>query len=499
MTTQVAIAKRPFAVEPFTGIMLPDGVFDSAIKEQLISVYIVNTSDMDIQGLWVRTKSTPDYKILAPDEIFLRRGLKKGAATLVQWRADFSTATPGKRSLILEFGGTSTREGGGCFDWDGYADALIFISSTRLNTATNTYTCHVPQGVLTVKFENSEQSPGPVFFDGDRAIQLPSTQFPQRFTCSLTCQPGSELMLPFEDPWWKVIACIVAAIAGIGAILEAAKGHGTAEVGIGGHGHDNPADYEWCAPDPTALGTPTTPAGALSTIANAAILVALADVADPWERGRQHANLVSGEVPVSEQVAVKIKYPAEMQAGTAFEVGVIWHYTAMLSSGRSVELRVEETRLNEHAVTWVLEAPHEITQSDPMFVKARATRADGSAFRSDELYGYAIFTTPGAMQSFQVPLLDDGNGLDDVAADGWFTAGGFIEEFLAKYGPFDPVGEWSIQCFAQNVNDANSTMAPKVAATHIGGVPLIAPVVATRTNGSACKVAELIRVIVKRF
>ena len=138
MTAQVAIVKRPFAVEPLSGVMLPDGVFNSAIREQLISVYIVNTSDKDIEKLWVRTKSTPDYKIFAPDQVFLGRGLKKGAATLVQWRADFTTATPGKRSFVLECGGSSIQEDGRAFPWDGFADALIFIASTRFDIAANT-------------------------------------------------------------------------------------------------------------------------------------------------------------------------------------------------------------------------------------------------------------------------------------------------------------------------------------------------------------------------
>lgn len=499
MTPPVIIIKRPFSVEPLSGAMLPDGIFNSAIREQLISVYIVNNSGMDIESLWVRTKSTSDYTIIAPHQFFFRRGLKRGAATLVQWLADFSAASPGKRTLVLEFGGQSRDQEEKAHYWDGFASARIFIASTHFNVVTRTYTCDVPEGSLSIRFENSEQSPPISIFNGDTHVQLPSTQFPQRFSCALSCQPGFELTLPFEDPWWKVVAWIIAAVAGIGAFLEAAKGHGAAKVGIGGHGHDNPADYEWCVPDPLALGMPSTPAGLLSTIANAAILVGMSDAADPWERGRQNANLSTGEVPISEHIDVEIIYPHEMCAGAAFEVGINWRYTSSLSSGRTTLLDVNETVRNEHAVSWTLDAPKQILQNEPIFIKARAIRPDGSIFRSDELYGFAIFTTPGSARSFRVPLLDDGIGLDTYESDGWFTAGGLIEEFLGKYGPFEPVGEWTIQCFAQDVNDADSKMPPKIAATHIGGVPLIAPFIASRTNGSSCTAAEIIKVIVKKF
>ena len=42
--TPMEIRRRPFSVEPFTNVMLPDGIFDTALKKQRITCYYTNMS-----------------------------------------------------------------------------------------------------------------------------------------------------------------------------------------------------------------------------------------------------------------------------------------------------------------------------------------------------------------------------------------------------------------------------------------------------------------------
>lgn len=494
MSSPLGISKRPFAVEPLTGIMLPDGIFDVAISRLLISVYLENTSPNQINHFFARIHDTADYAVTGPREFQVRDPLVSGVSTLLQWEVTFKGALPGKKILEVESGGMSISIEGKEFFWDGFTTAVYFLSSTRYDGTSNQYFCTVPEGSLGVTFNNSLQSPStrPL---GE--LTLPPVQFPQRFTAVLT---PTDLGIPFQDPWWKIVAWIIAALAGIGALIAAKEGSGAAQVGISGHGHDNPVDYEWCVPDPAAFGKDNylTPAGILSTIANAAILVGLSDTIDPWERGRQAAGLAAGEQPLSEVLEVELFYPDEMVAGMEFSVGARWTYRATLNTGRVTALSVDETQPNSHLVTWEFDAPTEALASKPILVKLRGTKPSGEVFVSDELYGFALFITPDGQHSFRVPLLDDGGRFDAAASDGWYTAGLLIEEQMA-HTDFDPYGEWRVQFIVQDVNDATPDMPPTMAATHVGGALLMAPISASQTNGSACTVAEIIRVLVKKF
>lgn len=495
MSSPLQVNKRPFSVEPITGIMLPDGIFDTAIRRQLISVYVANSSDITVVKFWARIRDTSDYTVIGVRQIEVLQPLVSGATTLLQWEVTFRGATPGKKSLNIEFGGMSTDTSGTDLFWDGYSEAVYFLSSTSYDPQTRQYTCRVPEGSLQIAFNNSMQSPSSQYQNAEGPI--PAIQFPQRFTA--TVMPTG-LSIPFDDPWWKVLAWIVAALAGLAAVIAAKEGNGVAEIGIGGHDHDHPYEYDWCVPDPAALGRDnfTTPAGILSSIANAAILVALADDADPWERGRIAAALKGGEVPIKETVEVDLTYPDEMKAGTGFEVGARWSYRAELSSGRVVTFNVDETQTNTHLVNWDIDAPKEVLQREPLVVRLRGTKPSGEVFTGDQLYAFALFITPDGQRSFRIPLLDDGGKHDTVASDGWYSAGIVIEELLSQTS-FDPLGEWRVQFVAQDVNDATPDMPPKIAATHVGGALLLAPISATKTNGSACTVAEIIRIVVKKL
>src|SRR5260370_6154865 len=74
--------------------------------------------------------------------MFSVAGMPAGASVLVGWNANFQNATPGKRLvsfIALADGFTSRR-----------SIQQIFVSQTRFDAATNTYTCAVEEGTLTV-------------------------------------------------------------------------------------------------------------------------------------------------------------------------------------------------------------------------------------------------------------------------------------------------------------------------------------------------------------
>lgn len=239
--------------------------------------------------------------------------------------------------------------------------------------------------------------------------------------------------IPFDDPWWKVLAALVALLASLGALLEAKAGHGSATIGLSGYQHDKPTEYKWCIPDPKVPGGSNayTPAGMLSALASAALLAAMEDVIDPWERGRVAAKLQTGEFPRTESVKVDFQYPNVMAAGTRYEVGVRWTYDAELSSGRTATLKADEVHPSSHLVKWAINAPQQAHIGQPTIVKIRGTKPDGVAFKADELYGFAIFLAPDG-NNFRVPLLDDGRSHDEVANDGWYTASILIEDLMAQ-------------------------------------------------------------------
>lgn len=490
----LGVKKRPFAVEPVTGLMLPDGIFDTAIRRLLISAYIVNLSSDTVGHFWARIHDNSDYRITGIDQVHVDTDLTSGASTLVQWEVTFSEAKPGKKKLQIEFGGMSFDVQGKPSYWDGYVETVYFLSATTYSESDGRYICSIPEGTLDMYFENSAQAPSTRPLNSE--LPIPAIQFPERFIGGVN---PIGLNIPFDDPWWKVVAWIIAAVAAIGAIVAAKEGKGAASIGVSGHNHDDPYKHDWCVPDPTAMGQDNrfTPAGILSAIANGAILVGLSDEIDPWERGRVAAALQPGEIPVRETVSVELSYPDEIIAGTNFAIDVRWTYKSELSNGRSTNLAVEETQRNTHVADWEFNAPKEVIEGDPIVVKVRGKRGSGSYFRGDEIYGFAVFIAPDGQASFRVPILDDGRGYDEVAGDGWFTAAIALSEIM-EGRELDPIGEWRVQFVVQDVNDATPEMEPKVAATHIGGALLLAPLAASKSSAGVCSMIDAVLVWVRK-
>jgi hypothetical protein len=99
--TPMHVLTRPFAIEPATGMMLPDGIFDTALYNLQIAAHFTNESGADLTnvGIYLEGVGDPGIAPTAQTHYFAR--VPAGASVLVAWDANFQNATPGKRLVSL--------------------------------------------------------------------------------------------------------------------------------------------------------------------------------------------------------------------------------------------------------------------------------------------------------------------------------------------------------------------------------------------------------------
>lgn len=470
----MSIRNRPFAVEPITGVMMPDGIFDTALFHQRISCHYTNTGSTDLHDVDIYFEGIGDPGITVAARTWHFAVIPAGASVLVHWEADLRNGTPGKKnvSIIAKAAGMDLKR----------EIQRIFVSSTRFDAATNTYTCTVPEGSVRMRVTGVIKGR-----KHDRCKKgLPPLWIPTRFEMVTEPNPayaGQFGDLPFQDPWWKVLGWIVFAIAAIVAIVAAIMGAGTAGIGFSGTFDEDPSTggptVDCCDPDPgttgDVVGDEITVAGVASMIATGALIVGLSDDKDPWRRGQEATNPGPGELTTGESVKVQMKFTEPPKAGKAYPVHVEWKYKRQ-TNANSYTHAVEETRTNIHVVATVeMDAPATVKAFvEPFAFSARFMKEDGKPFVGDTLFAYALVFPPIG-PAVRVPLLDDGIQPDKRANDGWYTGQvnwGALRKALAKKNldPKDLWGYWRIYVYAQDVNLATPDMEPVVAATHIGGM-----------------------------
>lgn len=95
-TAPMEVQTRPFAVEPVTQVMLPDGIFDNALYNLTISCHYTNTSRAALTNVSLYLESIGDPGIAVTPQTFVFESVPAGASVLVQWEANFQFASPGK-------------------------------------------------------------------------------------------------------------------------------------------------------------------------------------------------------------------------------------------------------------------------------------------------------------------------------------------------------------------------------------------------------------------
>ncbi|HHP7232427.1 MAG TPA: hypothetical protein ACFCUY_16400 [Xenococcaceae cyanobacterium] len=99
--TPMEIRKRPFSVELFTNIMLPDGIFDTALKKQRITCFYTNTSNSSLSEVTIYLEGVGDPGVIPTEQSYFFQEIKPGSSVRVSWLADFEYATSGKRLVSL--------------------------------------------------------------------------------------------------------------------------------------------------------------------------------------------------------------------------------------------------------------------------------------------------------------------------------------------------------------------------------------------------------------
>ncbi|SDR62407.1 hypothetical protein SAMN05444161_0411 [Rhizobiales bacterium GAS191] len=467
--TPIQVLTRPFAVEPVTNIMLPDGIFDNAIYNLRISAHFTNISSAPLTNVRLYLESIGDPGIVPVAWTFFFAAIPAGASVLVGWNANFQNAAPGKRLvsfIALADGFTSRR-----------SIQQIFVSQTRFDAATNTYTCAVEEGTLTVS-KMSAIAPGLEWGQGKGGDCKCPPGFgpwvPTGLTMAWAPNPayaGVHGDLPFSDPWWKILAIIVAIVAALVAIVAAALGAGKAVFSVGGTFDETEPNVHCCTPKGAVSGKPEfTVAGVASAIASLAIAVALSDAADPLFRGQAATPPLPGEKTVGERVVAAWTLPEAPNAGKPYPADVKWTYERF-TTGNSYTHSVAETQTNVHVAGNVeVDTPNVVHAFNPLWVKAKFSKSGGAFFTGTDLYAFALFQAPQGL-FFVVNLTDDGLGFDDTANDGVYAGGLNLEtarKLLLSEGE-DVYGVWRVFVFAQDVNLTKPGTPPQIAAQHIGG------------------------------
>lgn len=470
--TPLLVLTRPFAIEPVTNIMMPDGIFDSAIYNLLIGAHFTNTLSSALTNVTLYLESVSDPGIAPVAHTYFFASIPAGAAVLVKWAADFQFATAGKRlvSFVARADGFSSCR----------SIQQIFVSQTRFDSATNTYTCTVEEGTLQVSHLQGHlpgKQWGQPTGDGKDCRCPPpfGPIVPTGLTMVWTANPayaGTHGDLPFSDPWWKILAIIVAIVAALVAIIAAALGAGKANFSVGGQvDEETQPKVTCCTPKGAASGAPDfTVAGVASTIASFAIVVACTDFADPFWRGQEATPPAKGELTTAERVVAKWSLPEPPNAGKPYTADVSWTYQRF-TTGATYSHLVTETQPNVHVAGDVeIETPPVVHAFNPLWVRARYKKQDGGYFKGTDLYAFVLFQAPGGL-FFVEPLTDDGLGFDPGANDSVYA--GSLNLQLARrillQQDQDVYGIWRVFVFAQDVNLAKPGTPPEIAAQHIGG------------------------------
>ncbi len=470
--TPLQVLTRPFAIEPVTNIMLPDGIFDNAIYNLRIAAHFTNTGSTALTNVTLYLESVGDPGIVPVAHTAFFASIPAGAAVLVQWDADFQYASPGKRlvSFVAQADGFAARR----------SIQQIFVSQTRFDSLSNTYTCTVEEGTLTVS-NLQGHLPGRTWGGDDGGDGKPcrcpppfGPVVPTGLTMAWEPNPafaGTHGELPFADPWWKILAIIIAIIAALVAIIAAAVGAGKASFSVGGTVEETEPSVQCCSLKGAASGKPEfTVAGVASAVASVAIAVACSDAADPFWRGQEATPPAAGELTLGERVDAKWSLPEAPNAGRAYPADVNWTYQRF-TSGATYTYSVSETQTNIHVAGDVeVEAPPVIHAFKPLWVRAKFQKKDEGYFKGSDLYAFVLFEAPGGL-TFVQPLSDDGLGFDPGANDSVYAGSLDLERArrLLLQQHQDVYGLWRLYLFAQDVNLTKPGTPPEIAAQHIGG------------------------------
>jgi len=474
----VSIPNRPFATEPITGAMLPDGFFEASLGKQRLNAHFrhAGAAPLTNANIYVEGASHPGI-VITPRTYFIAN-LGGGGAQLLTWDIDVSGVPQGTYylSFVATSGTTLSR-----------IIKKIFVTRVQFDPATNTFSIQAPEGILEVIIKGGLGPKNPpccgkdttppvddLNFVNDLGLlvaQLPSTDLEYcppiyLFTdleLAFRHNPpftGQYSDLPFQDPWWKTLLTVLLVIFLIAAVVAAFVIFGSIGVALG-----SIATFATCC----AAADVASPVlfGSVLGAAASAVLAGLTDVRDPFRRGQDNTLPAANERTVAEQLNLTLAYPEPVAVGRPFSVQAKWDYTRLTDAGTAYTFSVNEMNQNTHVLSkYEIEAPNVVRayKGEPFIVKGTFLGPAGETFKADQLFVRCILqgTGPQAGRFIQFMMQDDGIDPDQDPADGVYTGQHIFDREKDR-------GLWMIFVIAQDVNTATPDLSPEDAAKIIGG------------------------------
>lgn len=506
-----SIPNRPFATDLITGLMLPDGIFVTMLGRQNLTVQIKNQGAAASMSSAVYVESVSHPAIIVFANTHNLAPLDSQATTSVAWTVDVSNCPAGLHfvSLIVDEGGTKTR-----------MIKKFFVLGVTFDPSTG-FVAEVPEGRMTVKFGDLvkprtrccgrprpiEPDREPPRNDQDRGCgcgkeaQIANVKFkkPRRTLEEmiqsfrghdadfLFCPPGYLLKtaeygweptpayqgqysdLPFDDPWWKVVLCVLAFLLLVGAaIAEAVDGTGDISVSAEYPPSSSGPVEDCCGIEASGGGTSYIAAGLVAAAAAAATAAALSDERDAFRIGEDKTPPGDGETTLSETFFVEFSYPEPVSLGKPFVVEADWKYERATDKS-SYSHGQSDAHSNIHVATaYEVRAPEiakRYNRDDPWIINARFRNADGDLFTGEQLFVQCFMIDPSG-KWYRYVLQDDGIWPDTDANNGIYSAHVDFRRIKAD------TGTWSYYVIAQDVNQAQPNMTAEEAAQIIGGMVL---------------------------
>lgn len=509
------IPNRPFSTEPITGLMLPDGIFEASIGKQMINAHIKNTGGV-IPNVQVYVESISDPGIIVSPATIPLVNVQGGVSYLFNWEADFSAATPGKHlvSFIIE-----TPTG------DVRVIKKIFVTKLGYNPADGSFSAATPEGIIKLEInevvrprdkkccKKPKHDPCGCPESGNRPIGLshrdknskikninvleylvkgfqghdPNFEF---------CLPGYLLKdikatvtptppyadqygdLPFEDPWWKILLCVLALLLLIAAaIAEAVDGEG--EVTVGGGSGGSGSEDDCCGIEAGGGGTSYVAAGLVAAAAAVATAAAASDVRDPFRKGADNTMPGAGEITLKEELNFTYKYIEPIELGKPFKVGAEWKYIRH-TNVKTYTHSATEVNENIHTISkYEIKAPDVLLvyKREIFIIEAMFFDQNNKLLKGDQLFVQCFLIGPNG-QLRKLILQDNGvsSNADKKANDGIYTDRHFFST--------NDKGIWTYFVIAQDINHATPDMKPEEAAQIIGGMVLTNQLIITFDGGT---------------
>lgn len=493
----VAIPNRPFSSDAITGLMLPDGIFEAALGKQRLNAHFVNQAATMNGRVYLESVSHPGIVVTPATH---HTTLVASGARVLTWDVDVSAAPPGKHlvSFVVESGPDRVR-----------IIKKIFVTRVSFNPATSTFHAECPEGSLQIGLRDLLRPPKrccggrkappdgrqPNILDALREFTLdprfrlcPTGYLIKEADLTITPTPpyaGQFGDLPYQDPWWKVLLCIVALILLIAAaIAEAESGSGEISTTGGPGGAESPTG-DCCGLEPSGGGTSYVAAGLVAAAAAVATAAALSDARDPFRRGQDNTVPPAGALTLKEEVHYLVEHVEPVALGRPFRVNVKWEYTRHTTAG-ALTFSVSETQQNVHVLeSYQIKAPDvvRVYRREPFRIEAQFIGREGHQFRGSELLVQCFLVSPDG-DLVQLTLQDDGLQPDEKPNDGIYSA---IHFFTGKdTADKDPRGLWHYFVIAQDVNNAQPDLTPEQAAQIIGGMVLTHQLVITFDPTTDC-------------